>query len=1321
MTRRRLVRDIVVVVAVCALIPSLSGPYPWRTATARAPASSSALDRIASETAEEIPAAALSVMSQQLGRDDPAYHMRPDSETDDVLATAINGRNGLVARFTEGGEGDVRVGQARLVLRLDSWGYGDQLVRPGEIDDVEIERNELRYLRGPISEWYVNGPAGMQHGFTLDQRPPGPAGGPLTLTVDLGGSVSAQVTPAADGLKVRTERGAEVDYANLLVVDSADRQLPAWLALVDSDTAHIRIRDDDADYPILVDPLVRRGLLTATDADIGDAFGGAAAWDGDTLVVGVQGEERKRGVAYVFERQPGESWLSARRVATLTSSLRPHQASPHGRGWRARLGTAVAIEGDTIVVGAPGIRGPRKIIKPTESAGAVLVYQRPTDGWHDAHQTALLTAAKPRINGALGTSVAIDAGTIVAGAPGRQDLPPAKGAVYVFVKGNGSWRDSTETAKLSGPRTHKLHAGNARLGTSVAIDGDTIAAGAPTAAIPVHRSGAVYVFHRQAEGWVAEDPVARLRAADYKRSGLLGASVAIDNGIIVAGAPAAPDDDGERNAGAVYVFTPDDRSAETVRLAATPSRPGSRLGTSVAISGRHIVAGAPGSKDRVSSWPGVGIVFERPSDNWLDTVQKARLASSGAEGGDNFGASVAIDGDSVLVGAPLAGAKQESHGNRLLGEGASFVYAEPSDGWRDSTETAVLTADLPAPASLLGASVAVADDVIVAGAPGALGGALYVFARPEAGWATATQSAKLTASDGGLDDQLGYSVSIDGDGGTIVAGAPEADGSEGAVYVFTRHSHGWKDATESAKLTSSDNSVRLGRSVDVDQGTVIAGTDLDNVLVFSEPVGGWQDTTETAVLYGDESAGTNLGAAIAIAAGTIVVGAPNELASWGAVWVYVEPPEGWAANLFPVARLSAAVAERGSGHLGTSVAISPDGTLVVAGAPADDAEGRDSLPGGSIYVFERPSGGWQASDEAPTARLAASDGAVGAALGDSVAISGEDNDVVVAGAPQAGGHGRVYVFLLDATPAGRAEPPPGGGGTPASSVADPPSGITTETEQRTAPDPVEGDQFGAAVAVDDEVLAVGAPGRDELVPDQGAVFVFSSPEPVDPEAPPDAPPAADPDPSFAVTPARMLFGETLPYSPMVIRSIAVVNTGDTLMENTTVTVPKSADSVPPDYRILRDDCTGRQLAPGADCIVEIGFQAKKAGERSAVLRVVSGQVTQEAELVGKGTEQSLSVNPSVCKPGCVAEITGAGFPPSAPMNLLATPLGRSAQSIAARTDDLGGFSAPVMVFPRSGTGPLDLLAVAIDTPISSRTTLLVVPGSLSPPDYVTRR
>ena len=133
----------------------------------------------------------------------------------------------------------------------------------------------------------------------------------------------------------------------------------------------------------------------------------------------------------------------------------------------------------------------------------------------------------------------------------------------------------------------------------------------------------------------------------------------------------------------------------------------------------------------------------------------------------------------------VVGANMDSHSDVIAG--AAFVYTKPADGWVTTSTAVKLTASDPRNNDQLGLSVAVSGDTVVAGAYGDSlnNGAAYVFTKPIGGWATATEAAKLTASDGAADDQFGRSVAVDGD--TVVAGASLDDdkgSSSGSAYVY---------------------------------------------------------------------------------------------------------------------------------------------------------------------------------------------------------------------------------------------------------------------------------------------------------------------------------------------------------------------------------------------------------------------------------------------------------------------------------------------------------------------------------------------------------
>ena len=427
-------------------------------------------------------------------------------------------------------------------------------------------------------------------------------------------------------------------------------------------------------------------------------------------------------------------------------------------------------------------------------------------------------------------------------------------------------------------------------------------------------------------------------------------------------------------------------------------------------------------------------------DPW---VQQAKLDGFRWAAGDQFASSVAVDRDTVVVGAFSA-----TVGTNFA-QGAAYVFVEPSTGWADMIQTAKLTASDGMSNDQFGSSVSVSDGVVVVGAPyagiantncSATGnvcfnqGAAYVYAEPSSGWADTTETAKLTASDGVAGDELGYSVAIDSSTNTVVAGAPNAAvGSgcpnspcvyvQGAAYVFVEPSNGWATGTQTAKLTASNGTSDdgFGQSVSLSGTTAVVGAPYAGIgptyargaaYVYVAPQAGWSNMTETAELTtSDGKAGDQFGCSVGIGGAGIGIGALGakigSVYQQGAAYVYVMPSTGWSSTSTPTAKLTASDGATGN-QFGSSVSMSDD--ALVVGAP--NAAIGSNLSQGAGYVYVEPSSGW-ATTSTFDAKETAADGAAGDSFGSSIGLSSEDT--VIIGAPLAavsGGYsqGAGYVY-----------------------------------------------------------------------------------------------------------------------------------------------------------------------------------------------------------------------------------------------------------------------------------------------------------------------
>jgi len=372
-----------------------------------------------------------------------------------------------------------------------------------------------------------------------------------------------------------------------------------------------------------------------------------------------------------------------------------------------------------------------------------------------------VTASDAATGDFFGYSVAIDGDTVVIGAYGAG----TGGAVYVLRTSDGG-ATYAQVAKL----TASDGAANDEFGISVAIDGDTIVVGAQH--YNNGGSGVVYVF-LTTDGGATYGQVAKLTAADAAVNDRFGYSVAIAGDTIVVGAHG--DDDDGSDSGSAYVFRTTDGGAtygQVAKLTASDAASGDLFGFSVAIDGNTVVVGAWGDDGGGSAY-----VF-LTTDGGATYNQVAKLTAADRNNNDHFGYSVAVDGSTIVVGA-----RYDDDGG---GDSGSAYVFRTSDGGVTYVEVAKLTADDAAASDNFGWSVAIDGDTIVIGAYDAgIGGAAYVFLTTDGG-ATYAQVAKLTAADAAADDYFGDSVAIDGD--TIVVGADGDDDAgtrSGSAYVFS--------------------------------------------------------------------------------------------------------------------------------------------------------------------------------------------------------------------------------------------------------------------------------------------------------------------------------------------------------------------------------------------------------------------------------------------------------------------------------------------------------------------------------------------------------
>jgi drug/metabolite transporter superfamily protein YnfA len=434
--------------------------------------------------------------------------------------------------------------------------------------------------------------------------------------------------------------------------------------------------------------VTQQAYAKASNTGSQDNFAGAVAISGNTLVVGstfedsaaagVNGDQSSNasanaGAAYVFIRN-GVSWSQQ---AYLKASNPETNDS---------FGQAVAISGDTIVIGAPredsaspGVNGNQTDNGAIQS-GAVYVFVRSGGTWS---QQAYLKASNPDINDSFGQAVAISGDTIVIGASNEQSSATGvngsqsnnslsgAGAAYVFVRSGSTW---TQQAYLKASNTGPVD----QFGISVAISGDTIAVGAngeDSSATGVNgnenqenasASGACYVFVRSGSTWTQQ---AYVKASNTGVSDQFGDCVSLSGDTLVVGASFETSnatgvngnqaDNSIPFAGAAYVFVRSGSTWSQQAYLKASNTAGDRFGQTLCVSGDAIVVGAHfedsnatgingNQGDNSASNAGAAYVFSRSGAAWS---QQAYLKASNTGADDSFGIGVAVSGDVVAVGA----------------------------------------------------------------------------------------------------------------------------------------------------------------------------------------------------------------------------------------------------------------------------------------------------------------------------------------------------------------------------------------------------------------------------------------------------------------------------------------------------------------------------------------------------------------------------------------------------------------------------------------------------------------------------------------------
>lgn len=624
--------------------------------------------------------------------------------------------------------------------------------------------------------------------------------------------------------------------------------------------------------------LAQRQIVIAPIPGINQRFGTAIALGGLWLAVGAPAADGGR--VYLFRRAPDGTY-------TYAQSLNP-EAGPE----LARFGYALALQGDELLIGAPD----------AQPAGAV--YRSQFDGvsWTSAQRLPLVAPAGAELGGAL----AMDADLALVGAPGA-----GAGMVLMMTLDGGTWGPVATLTPTPG------FAGD-RFGNSIAVDAARIAIGAVGA---LGGEGQSYVYAR--DGLLLAAPQI-LDIADGGNANRFGTSVALSSGGLLVGADL--DQVGpNRLQGSARWYEP--TVGGVIAAARLDNGDGAlldRYGSAVAVDGTVAMVGAYLEDTAAGGDAGRVHWFERVGSQW---VRRGAIDAPDSDIEDRFGIAIDIDGDRAAIGAywDIVGDNVD--------QGSVYIFHRQGQLW--VLEAKVHASDGRA-RDLFGFALSLEGERLLVGARGAIvpfvdQGTAYVFDRSESGW---SQTARLDLPTPAAFSYFGASVALAGD--RALVGAPGVNaapnfGGAGAAYVYLGQSGNWRLERELRAPVLRSNAA-FGYAVDADAQRLLVGAFQDGSVAQGAA---YLYSTQTQALEASlwasaPQAVEAMGMAVALDGNSVLLGAPafdiGTLENAGAAHVFERGPTGWTERRVLIAADAAEVDTFGR-------AVAAQGGSLMFGAP----------------------------------------------------------------------------------------------------------------------------------------------------------------------------------------------------------------------------------------------------------------------------------------------------------------------------------------------------------------------------------------------------
>ncbi len=945
------------------------------------------------QSLSSLPLGAQGPISDALGAEDPAYRVR----TSNGGLSAASPTQRFKASFDQSGV-TLDSGQTQVRLSLVAMGYGSSLSALGEVAP-RVKANRVFYQQAGLSEWYANGPVGLEQGFTIARVPSARHPGALTLSMALSGNARPSLGSGGQAITLSRAGRAALRYSGLSATDATGRTLHSWLEL-HAGRILLRVDAAGARYPLRIDPWIQQGEKLTGGGEKGEegnfAYSAALAVEGSTTtaLIGGPADNGKLGAAWVFTRS-GSTWTQ--QGSKLTGKEEAGSAE-FGKS------VALSLEGSTMtaLIGGPADNG---------GTGAAWVFTRSGSTW--TQQGSKLTGAGETGAGEFGYSVALSvlSTTTTALIGGPADNTKV-GAAWAFTRSGSTW--SAQGAKLTG--SGETGAGEFGKSVAMAVEGTTTTAlmGGPA---DNTRVGAAWVFTRASTTWAAQG--SKLTGASETGEGEFGYSVALS--VLSTTATAVMGGPGDNGGiGAAWTFTRSGTAwtALGTKITGAGETGAGEFGYSVALSIEGTTTtglfGGPADNGGI----GAAWVFTRTTSTW--TAQGSKLTGSGEAGEGEFGTSVALSLEGSTMTALMGGFHDKED------VGAAWAYTRSGTTWtqQGSKLTAKSGEEIGEGevsgkgefAYSVALSVEGSTTTALIGTPADNGGigAAWVFTRSGSVWTQ--QGAKLTAKSGEEvgSAEFGKSVALSLEGSTMTAliGGPADNGGTGAAWVFTRSGSTWTQ--QGSKLTGAGETgagefgYSVALSVLSTTTTALIGGPADNTKVgaawaFTRSGSTWSAQGAKLTGSGETGAG-EFGKSVAMAVEgtttTALMGGPADNTRVGAAWVFTRASTTWAAQ---GSKLTGA-SETGEGEFGYSVALSVLSTTATAvmGGPGD------STRAGAAWTFTRSGTAWTALGTKITGAGETGAGEFGKSV--AMAVEGTTTTALLGGPADNVGVGAAWAF-----------------------------------------------------------------------------------------------------------------------------------------------------------------------------------------------------------------------------------------------------------------------------------------------------------------------